>query len=153
MDHALLMRVIERVSDLSGDPQRGAERQRAALEPARQRLAFDEFHDQERRRALFADVVERADVGMRNAGDRARLLAEAVEPSWRRVGSGVGQELGRDDAIEPCVTRAIDFAHPAGADTGEDFERAELRSWSQRHRLAHATQCNLPGWVAVTFGT
>ena len=49
----------------------------------------------------------------------------------RRSGSSandVGQDLERDVAIQLRVARAIDLAHAAGAEGGEDFVRAEARA-------------------------
>ena len=39
--------------------------------------------------------------------------------------SDSGQDLDRDDAIEPRVAGLVDLAHAAGAEGGEDFVRAE----------------------------
>ena len=43
-------------------------------------------------------------------------------------------KLGRDVAIELCVPRAIDLAHPACADGAYDFVCAKALACSQRHR-------------------
>jgi hypothetical protein len=46
-----------------------------------------------------------------------------------------GQEhLDRDVAIQLGVPRAVDLAHPAGAERGNDFIRAETLSGDKVHR-------------------
>ena len=47
-------------------------------EPVRQRLAFEQLHDEVLGVALVADVVERADVRVRELRDRLRLALEAL---------------------------------------------------------------------------
>ena len=57
-------------------------------------------------------------------GGGARFLLEALQA----LGVGRerrGQDLDGDVAPEPRIARAIDLAHPARADGGEDFIRAE----------------------------
>ena len=55
-------------------------------------------------------------------GERLRLALEPGDPV-RIGGERVGQDLDGDVAIEPRVTRPIDFAHPAGAKGGDDLVR------------------------------
>ena len=59
--------------------------------------------------AFLANIVERADVGVRQLRDRARLAVEALT-ELRIACQGLGQDLDRDDAIEPRVARSVDFA-------------------------------------------
>ena len=127
MHDAGAMRRVERLGDLNRDGQRLVDRQRAAFEPGRQRLAVDQLHDEKRHALVLADVVERADVRVRQARDRPRL---ALEPLAEL---GVGgqccrQDLDRDGAIEPRVARPIDLAHPAGAEQRHDLVRSQPRS-------------------------
>ena len=51
-------------------------RQRAFLQPVGKRLAIEILHDEKRRAVLLADVVEGADVRVRQLRDRARLAIE-----------------------------------------------------------------------------
>ena len=69
MQDPLGVRGVERAGDLNGQRHRGGGGQRAA-----QRRAVDVLHHQ----IVRADVVERADVGMIQRRDRARLLREAL---------------------------------------------------------------------------
>ena len=44
------------------------------------------------------------------------------------------QDLDRDGAIEPRVTRLVNLAHPTGADKREDLVGAEPDAGIQRHK-------------------
>ena len=68
VDDAFAVRGIQRIGNLDGVLQRLIERQRPF-----ERLALDVLHHQ----VVRADVVELADVGMIQRGDRARLALEA----------------------------------------------------------------------------
>jgi predicted nucleotidyltransferase len=87
----------------------------------------------------FADVVQRADVRMIQRRDRARF---AIEPLAQAgiLGGAARQDLDRDGPIEPCITRAIDLAHPAGADGGHDFVRPEATTGTNCHSLWLSTR-------------
>jgi hypothetical protein len=76
---------------------------------------------------LVADVVQRADVGMRQPGDGAApspLEALAELRSGARSG---GRTLIGDGAIEPRIARAIHLAHAACAKRRLNLVRAEPR--------------------------
>ena len=65
-------------------------------------------------------------------GEDLRFALEPREPV--RVGrERLGQDLDGDVAIELRVARPIHFAHPAGAEGGEDLVRAEARASGQGH--------------------
>ena len=117
VDDALLVRGLERLGDLparSAAPRRaGSARARSAPtdrrprpvpSPARRtppRLLRDR-----RSAAMFGMVQRRQRLAL-----RART-APAAPGRWRRR----RQDLDRDVAVEPRVARAIDLAHPAGAE-------------------------------------
>ena len=65
-------------------------------------------------------------------GDRPRFT---LKPLARDLGAGQlpRQHLDRDLAFESRVARAIDLAHTAGADGGDDLVRAEPSASGQRH--------------------
>ena len=76
-------------------------------------------------RSVLTDVVERADIRVRDAGDRARFLPEAVDTPARRVDELAGQELDGNDPIEPRIVRPIYLAHPTRAERREDLVGAQ----------------------------
>jgi hypothetical protein len=65
------------------------------------------------------DRVDGDDPRMIESSERLRLAPEALEPLRARGHPG-RQHLERDLAAELGVHRAIDLAHPAGADRGGD---------------------------------
>ena len=71
----------------------------------------------------------RGDVRMVQRGEDFGFALEAREPIGI-AGERLGQHLDRDLAFQLGVRRAIHLAHPAGADLGGDFVRAEAGAWS-----------------------
>ena len=79
-----------------------------------ERLTVEEFHDEVIGVLVPSDVVDRADVRMRERGDG---LGFAFEP---RAELGIrgefrGKDLDGDGAVEPCIPRPVHLAHAAGA--------------------------------------
>ena len=85
MHDALVVRGVERVADLEQDRDRLGQRQPAAPQPRRERLALQPLHDE-----VAAPVGQLAegehvdDVRMADLVDRARLLHEALDLHRRR---------------------------------------------------------------------
>ena len=67
---------------------------------------------------------------MRQRRDRARFALE-LRAAVGAVAGGRRQNLDRDIAPEPYVARAMDLAHPAGAEEAAQLERAEPVSGAQ----------------------
>ena len=114
MHDALLVRGLEGVGDLPGNPQRFLERDGPLVDPIRQRRPLDQFHDE----IVGPDVVQGADVRMIERGNRARFTFETVAEVR-------GGDLDCDFAPEPRVARAIHLTHSAGTDGLDDFVRPE----------------------------
>ena len=119
MDDVLLVRGFDAVDQLLDDGERIIEVQRTA-----QVLTLDILHDQ----IVRSDVVQMADVGVVERGDRAGLAGEALGEL------GVGN-FDRDIPIQPGIVRAIHLAHAALADGRKDFIRAEFVADGERHVL------------------
>ena len=77
MDDPVAVRVIERAGDLDRADQRLVERQSPGREPLGQRVAFDVLHDEKVDLVLASDIVERADMRVREGGDCPRFAGEA----------------------------------------------------------------------------
>ena len=80
---------------------------------------------------VLAHIVERTDVCVVQARDRARLACEplvaiAIRGEMRR------QHFDGDDAIEPGIERLVDFAHPSRAEQRSNFVDAEPVAGVQR---------------------
>ena len=85
--------------------------------------------------AVLAEVVNGEDVRMRQRGDRLGLALEARERG--RIGGQVRrQDLDRDLAIERRVARAVDLAHAARAERGDDLVLSERCAAGEAHREA-----------------
>src|SRR5216684_4409043 len=100
MDDAMMMCVIERIGDLDRGAQHLIDWQGASKQPVGERLSLDILHHEVWQAVLLADVMERADVRMVEAGNRARLPFEPLAPRWT-VGNIAGQYLDGHNAIEP----------------------------------------------------
>ncbi len=90
------------------------------MQALRERLAFDVLHHQKIGAVLVADVVERADVRMIQAGDGLCFALEALA-QFGAIGEMSGQNFDRDDAVEARVAGFVHLAHSARTDGGENF--------------------------------
>ena len=132
MDDPLPVRPVEGVRDLKAVPEHLIERERPFHQPIRQRLPLEVLHDEELDAVLVPDVVERADVRMRELRDRLRLPLEPLADLGAR-GEVRGQDFDGNRAAEARVAGAVDLAHAAGADLADDLVRAEAGAGGERH--------------------
>ena len=133
VDDPLVVRGGEAVGDLQGVVDHPALRKLPRGEGRAQRLALEQLLDDVRRVVVRADVVDGGDVGVVEDAGGLRLLLESAQPV-RVLREGRRQHLDRDLAPEARILRAVDLAHPPGADLAEDFVGAELRAARERHR-------------------
>ena len=125
MNDAAAVCCREATADLHRVVQRGRERQRRSPQAWSERVPFEELDGDVRDTVVFADVVNREDVGVRQCGDGAGLAIEPV--AHRRVGERAGGHcLDRNIAPQARVVRAIHLAHSAAADGLDDLVRTEL---------------------------
>ena len=127
MDDALLVRGFERVGDLLRDRQRVGERDRAARDERGQILALDQLHHERGEVGCLLESVDRGDVRMIERGEHFGFALKARE-AIGVAGDRRRQHLDRDRPFQIAVGRAIDLAHAAGADGGDDFVGAEARA-------------------------
>jgi hypothetical protein len=119
--------------------------QRSTIQSRRQGLALNVLEDQVIHVALAADVVEAADVRMCQRGGGARFVHETF-PQQGIAGGLVANHLDRDDPIEATIARAVDLAHPAGADGRQNLVWAELSTNLEHHeRSALYRRFPIPG--------
>ena len=131
VDQAAAVRRGQRLSDFTRIAHGVVDRQGSAAQPVAQRLPFDVLDDEEVDAVVTADVVERADVRMIEAGDRASFLLEA------RMQARVRTQMGRQDLqghgpAEPGVRGAVNLAHAARANQVGERVRPELLAWLER---------------------
>ena len=111
------MRSVERFGDLRAQANNFRERERPF-----QRTPFDVLHN----KIVRADVVERADVGMVQAGDGFSFALKAF-------GETALNRFDGDGAIQPRVGSFVDRAHATSSDWGVDAIGAEGCSRGEVH--------------------
>jgi hypothetical protein len=78
MNDTLSVSLIERISNLDRVLQEQIDRQRAARNALRERLAFQVLHDEEVDALVMSEIEQRADVGMIEGRNNARFSLEAL---------------------------------------------------------------------------
>jgi len=81
---------------------------RPSFEPLRQRLTLEVFHDEVVGPILVADVVERANMQVRQLRDGAGFAVEPF-PELRIASESLKEDLDCDGTIKTCVTRFVDL--------------------------------------------
>ena len=133
MDDAELVRRLERFGELPGNLERLGDRDRSLGDALLEGRSLDELHDDRARAAALFEAVDVRDERMIQRREHPRLALEARQ-AIGIVDDRLGQDLDGDVAVEPGVARAIDLAHPTGADEPEDLERAEAAAFVEGHR-------------------
>ena len=123
MNHAFIMRELQRVTDLGHDRERPRRRKRFRFDHPFQIGPVDEFHHEVAQPLGLAEIVHGNDVRMIERSKSLRLPKKArgepvVFPKRRR------KNLYRDHAIELFMPRLVDFAHSA---TPEELNQFKLR--------------------------
>jgi hypothetical protein len=136
VDDVLLMRRFERVRDLLRDRQRLVDRDRAARDSRRQVVALDQFHDQGGEVWGLLEAVDRPDVRMVEGRERFGFTLKARK-AIRIAGHRCRQHLDRRRPLQIAVDRAIDLAHSAFAELGDDGIRPDCLA--DHHRPASAS--------------
>jgi hypothetical protein len=129
---ALAVRGREPARDADRDLHRLAHGQRPLAQPIGERLAVEEFRDDEERVGVEADVEEGEDIRMRERRHRARLAFEAG-PAIRVPGDVGRQHLQRDVPAQARVARPVYLPHSARPERPGDFIRAETSAGGQPH--------------------
>ena len=116
------------------DRQRLVERNRPLGDPIRQRRPLDQLQHQRRDAVGLLQAVDLRDVRVVERGEDFGFALEAGQPLGIRRHRR-GQDLDRDRSLQVRVGRAIDLAHAAHAEQGDDVVRAEPRARGKCHRL------------------
>jgi len=136
MENAACVSRIQRVCDLGGKTQEQAYVERACGQHLRQRLAFEQLHDDERATLMLVHFVDGADARVIERRRRARLAHEAVHRHRCRRRVDV-QELQRDHPRERQVVRLVHDAHATGAnELGDAIVMDGLTDHGGRERQA-----------------
>jgi hypothetical protein len=110
----------------------------APRDQLRQCLARHVLHRDERTIVVFADVVNRDDVGMVEAASRSRLARESF--ARHRIVEPLFEELDGDEAFDRGVARKVERAHPAVRDQPCHVVASNGRR-RLRHPRAHQSRC------------
>ena len=125
MDDAARVQRRERGQNLEADRDRLGHVQRTASQLVRQRLTLEQLHGDEQAAGVFADLVNLTDVGMVDAGRRARFTPQTLA---RRLVAGERRDrLQRDHALEALVARLVHHPHAALAELARDGVVPESR--------------------------
>ena len=124
MDNALLVRGVERVGDLDGQLQKGIIIQGLARDALLERLAFEQFHDDEGLRIVLVNLVNGADVRVVQGGGGASFPLKPLHGLviTRHL---IGQELDGHVPAQACVFSFINDTHPTAA---EFFKNPVMRN-------------------------
>ncbi len=116
----------EHAGDLPRDLEHCIESEaRGSPDPGRERLAFEQLHDQERLTVREPDVVDLHDPGVRDPTDRTRLVEEALDVRFL-LGDPTIQQLDGDAGLHDRLLRSphlILFALAKAFDEPEVLDR------------------------------
>ena len=118
MDHAARVQRVEGVENLQRDGGGIGRRQRPAHHARAERFAGQELHRQDQPAVGFLDLVELADVGMRDAGGGPGFTPQ---PFARRVVGLAANRLQRDSAVEPLIAGRVHDSHATFTDLPLDL--------------------------------
>ena len=119
MDNAFSVRRVQGVGNLGCQIEQQLNLQWLTQEAMLQRDAIEKLHRDEGAAFFFADVVNRADVGMVQRRCGFRFAPESFQ-RLTIVGQLFGQELKSNEAVKPYVLGLIDHSHPAAAQLLDD---------------------------------
>ena len=143
MNDAFRVGGVERVGDLDAEIEEQFQIEGAAVDAMLQGFAIEAFHCDVGVTVGFADIVNRADVGMIERGGSAGFAAEAFE-RLRVFSEIVGKKFQGDVAAEVCVFGFVNDAHSAAA---EPFDDAVVREGLANHRIGGRHVRDMLGWA------
>ena len=120
VDDALFVRLRERSQNLRGIEERSCNRKGSAFEPGGDGFALDQLHDQ----VVRADIEERADVGVVQRRDRARLALKTGAELLARGLDGHG-------AAQSSVNGPKNLPHAALSELALDTVRSQAGAHGQ----------------------
>jgi hypothetical protein len=113
------VRGIERVGDLNAEVEDLLDVHGAAGDGVLERLALEEFHDDEGMAVFFAGIVNRTDIGVIKGGGGLGFALEAFEGGGV-AGQGFREEFKGHLALETDVVGTVHDAHTPAAEFVQD---------------------------------
>ena len=83
---------------------------------------------------MLTEIMNGHDVRMVERCDGSRLLLEPAQ-TVRVARKRGGQDFYSNITVQPCVPRAIDFAHPARAGRRDNLVGSEFGTGAKSHSL------------------
>ena len=106
-----------------------------AVDEVLQSGAVEKFHGDEGFAVLFADIVDRANVGMIQRGGCLGFALEAAE-GLLVAGNFVGKKFQRDEALQAGVFGFVNDAHASAAEIFDDAVMGDGEA-NQRRAVGH----------------
>jgi hypothetical protein len=131
VDNAGAMGAVDCSSYLDGPRERFVDRQRPTFQPRRKRLAVKQLQNEVVNSRLETDVVDCANVGGIERGDRACFTLEALT-TVRIADPDAARNLESHVSSEARIAGPEQLAHPAGIDWTDYLVRPELAARHQR---------------------
>src|SRR5246500_5812128 len=125
------MRRTQRVRDLNSQIQHALHRQRSSADQVLQRLPVQKLHGDERLPLVFANLVDRADVGMVERRGGLRLALEPFE-CLAIARHAVGKKF---QGHRTTQARILSFVHNAHSATAQLRDDAVMRDYLAKYRL------------------
>src|SRR5208282_1112246 len=119
VDDSSGVRCVQCVRNLYSQLQHFLQRQRLAGNAMPQRLPVEKLHRDERLAVVFADLINRADIGMVQGGSSLCLTLKAAQ-CLRVCRESVRKELQRHEAPKLGVLSLVHNAHSAATDLAQD---------------------------------
>ena len=136
----LRVRVSERVCDRPGELADAIPGEHATADDLGEARSLDQLHDEERRLAVLAVVVEADDVLVLERSENACLAREPT-PQLRVLGDPGVKHLDRDIAPQTAVIGAPDGAHAALADASTQLVAAGEKVGHTRENARFMAEC------------
>src|SRR5262245_49270103 len=122
VDHSFLVRRLERIRDLDGDPDGLVDRDWSERDAIGQRGTFHELEDE--CSTGLPEPVDTGDIGVAQYSEELCFSSEPRGPIRIR-GKAVRQDFERDVSMQVHIARAVDLAHAARANRADDLIRAK----------------------------
>ena len=111
---------LERFGNLACQFEGLLDREGTVSQPLRQRVALDEFEDEEMGAAVFFEAVDSGNVRMVKRREQLRFTLETCKPLLV-PGKFIGKGLDRDLASQLLVASSPHLTHAALAELARDF--------------------------------
>ena len=114
VDDAFFVGSLDGLGDLSEEPDRFIDRNRMARDPLHERFALDQLHHQVVDMIGYLEPVQGGDAGVVQRSEEPSFALETRNSFWVPR-ERFGKDFDGDFSAELGVARAINVAHPAGA--------------------------------------